>query len=221
MYELRDSMLKPISYSNQPSSWEASALQLPLGSTFTWPDKEFSLCLWYMLEDSGVKCMSKNSGSSPKEKHFMHRQQSITLISQQSHESYGCEELYHLCSFGGPNAMFEVWIGARTGYFQYRLCFCFLILRFYLFLPSYYLLNKVLDVSLWSCVHRFHSGSHHFVSFIVRWITSCYGNPDEEQLISYDQVVIHHHSEKNKWHHLAVSLVLPSKSQTSEVSDGF
>lgn len=116
MYELRDSMLKPIGYSNQPSSWEASAVQLPLGSSFSWPDKEFSLCLWYVIEDAGATC----GANLPKEKPFIHRQQSITLISQQSHESYGCEELYHLCSFGGPNAMFEVWVGVRTGYFQYR-----------------------------------------------------------------------------------------------------
>jgi len=121
MYEMRGDKLKPISYSNQPSSWESSAIQLPLASNFYWPDKEFSVCLWYLLEDNSSSRIQSQSGcDSPYKETKRHNYSTIKLISQQSHEAYGCEELYHLASFGGPNAMFEIWVGARTGYFQYR-----------------------------------------------------------------------------------------------------
>ena len=117
MYEKRGDTLKPISYSNQPACWESAAIQLPLASDFYWPDNEFAISVWYMLEENTLKT-SSNSPIREKSK-----SNNIKLISQKqssSQESYGCEELYHMTSFGGPNAMFEVWIGARTGYFQYR-----------------------------------------------------------------------------------------------------
>ncbi|XP_066923807.1 lysosomal-trafficking regulator-like [Clytia hemisphaerica] len=164
MYEVRGDTLKPISYSNQPSSWESSAIHLPLASHFDWPDKEFSICLWYMLEDNAIKTLHKETSFGEKARH-----NSIKLISQQSHESYGCEELYHLVSFGAQHAMFEVWIGARTGYFQFR------------------------------------------------WITSCYGTPSDEQLMTFDQAFVQHHSQKNKWNQLILSLVLPSEPHTAEI----
>jgi len=53
-----------------------------------------------------------------------------------------------------------------------------------------------------------------------RWITSCYGSSSDEQLMTFDQVVVQHHSEKNKWHQLIVSLVLPSEPHTAEVCVG-
>ena len=80
------------------------------------------MCLWYMLEDSS-SCRVQTSGGSGESFYRETKRQSnsnIKLISQQSHETYGYEELYHMASFGGPNAMFEIWVGARTGYFQYR-----------------------------------------------------------------------------------------------------
>lgn len=117
MYEKRGDTLKPISYSNQPASWESAAIELPLASDFYWPDNEFAITLWYMLEDNSVRTLPTDSSTREKVK-----TNNIKLLSQKrtSQENYGCEELYHMASFGGPNAMFEIWIGARTGYFQYR-----------------------------------------------------------------------------------------------------
>lgn len=53
--------------------------------------------------------------------------------------------------------------------------------------------------------------------FFYRWITSCYGSTGDEQLMTFDQVVVQHRSQKNKWHQLIVSLVLPSEPHTAEV----
>ena len=93
MYEKRGDTLKPISYSNQPACWESAAIQLPLASDFYWPDNEFAISVWYMLEENTLKT-SSNSPIREKSK-----SNNIKLISQKqssSQESYGSVSYTHL-----------------------------------------------------------------------------------------------------------------------------
>ena len=115
-----NSDMKPLGYSNQKPSWDKAVIQLPLESKFKWPDKQFSISLWYNLEDNAFH-RYEYEGSSLRNTY--RKQRSFSLFYQRSNEAwceYGCEDLFHLCSFGGSHAIFEVWIGSRTGCLQYR-----------------------------------------------------------------------------------------------------
>lgn len=50
-----------------------------------------------------------------------------------------------------------------------------------------------------------------------RWVTTDMDDSNNEQLLLFDQVVLPHYSDNNKWHHLVVTLVVPSQPHTAEV----
>lgn len=54
VYEVNGPVLKPLGYSSQPPGYEFAVIQLDLESHFIWPDKEFSISLWYMIEDNSL-----------------------------------------------------------------------------------------------------------------------------------------------------------------------
>lgn len=120
--DIGGTVLKPIGYSSQQPALESAMVQLPLESKFVWPDKEFSISLWYNLEDNTYHRFDHDENARMDRKTY-NRQRSFSLVYERSSEGgceYNCEELFHLCSFGGTNAMFEVWIGAKTGCLQFR-----------------------------------------------------------------------------------------------------
>lgn len=169
--DIGGTVLKPIGLSSQQPALESAMFQLPLESKFVWPDKEFSISLWYNLEDNTYHRFDHDENARMDRKTY-NRQRSFSLVYERSSEGgceYNCEELFHLCSFGGTNAMFEVWIGAKTGCLQFR------------------------------------------------WITTNHGISTEEQLTTFDQVIIPQPLAMNKWHHLVITLVLPSQPHTAEI----
>ena len=119
-YETVGSVLKPIGYSIQPPAVEVAPIHLQLESKFIWPDREFSISMWFLLEDNTINRLDEEQRGLIMVRRSLKNQSVPLYCYNENWCENGCEELFHLFSYGSSNATFEVWVGARTGHLQYR-----------------------------------------------------------------------------------------------------
>eukprot|EP00795_Rhopilema_esculentum_P002843 gene2843-1077_t len=111
---------KSYGYRFQTPSTEIAPVQLPLQDTFTWPEMGFSIAVWFQINDNrsaNIVNDITDIGASLKD----------IKRGRQSHRSPKSEPVitddpvvFHICSFGAHNALFEVWISANPRNIEYR-----------------------------------------------------------------------------------------------------
>eukprot|EP00794_Sanderia_malayensis_P020579 gene20579-22605_t len=123
------SCIGPYCYRCQAPSIEIAPVQLPLEDKHTWPDRGFSISVWFQIFNSrnssfvyykdASYCHSDFSGG------FSFKKRSSSKTTQDSASKLADGALndvmvFHLCSFGSLNALFEVWVGTDPGSLEYR-----------------------------------------------------------------------------------------------------
>ena len=112
---------KSFGYRCQTPSSELAPLQLPLEQSFAWPDMGFSIALWFQIKDNScldvlhqVTELGNNFNNTPKKRHNSRPVAfNEPLIGDDP-------TVFHICSFGAPNAMFEIWIGVNPRFIECR-----------------------------------------------------------------------------------------------------
>lgn len=108
---------KSFGYRCQTPSTEVAPLQLPLEEASTWPDMGFSIAMWFQIKDNSSLEILHNANELGSQ--FCNRPMpTLTSVAESAIDDDPM--VFHICSFGGLNAMFEVWIGANPGFIEYR-----------------------------------------------------------------------------------------------------
>ena len=115
---------KSFGYRCQTPSSELAPVQLPLEQPSNWPDMGFSIAVWFQIKDNS--CLDSlhqvtelghgfnNAANSRPHSHTFPFKES--LIGEDP-------TVFHICSFGGSNAMFEIWIGVNPRFVECRYCY--------------------------------------------------------------------------------------------------
>ena len=115
---------KSYGYRLQTSSTEIAPVQLPLQDSFKWPDMGFSIALWFKISNNHcIELLAedgKGTGRQNQETWKLQRQSQSTTSS--SNDSFNVDEsmVFHVCSLGGQNALFEIWLSASQMNIEYR-----------------------------------------------------------------------------------------------------
>lgn len=112
---------KSFGYRCQTPSSELAPVQLPLEEPFTWPDMGFSIAVWFQIKDNlcldtvhQVTELGNHVNTAPKSRHHSRPVAfNEPLIGDDP-------TVFHICSFGGSNAMFEIWIGVNPRFIECR-----------------------------------------------------------------------------------------------------
>ena len=112
-------------FRSQACAWEIAPVQLPLKGNFVWPDRGFSISVWFQIQDRKFGAFISRD-RKPMSGPFMERRRSRRRMNSGASDGISGSTmssdavLFHLASFGSINALFEIWVGSRPGQLEYR-----------------------------------------------------------------------------------------------------
>ena len=111
---------KSYGYRFQTPSTEIAPVQLPLQETFTWPEMGFSIALWFQINDSRSANIVYDIADSGASFYDIKRGRQSQRSPKSEPVITDDPVVFHICSFGAHNALFEVWISANPRNIEYR-----------------------------------------------------------------------------------------------------
>ena len=112
---------KSFGYRCQTPSTEIAPVQLPLEEPFTWPDMGFSIAVWFQIKNNNCLDVLHQLTDFGSHLNNATKSRQNAYPSSLAESSIGDDPMvFHICSFGGPNAVFEIWIGVNPRFIECR-----------------------------------------------------------------------------------------------------
>ncbi len=111
---------KSYGYRCQTPSMEIAPVQLLLDEQFTWPDRGFSISIWFQIHDDRLFSFTCKDPGSSAEITAKNLNTKMPPSPEDNAENFEDVMVFNLCSFGSLNALFEVWVGTNPRNLEYR-----------------------------------------------------------------------------------------------------